>query len=54
VKAAGIAMQGNKVVPAWVVDRIANLHFQRFLASLLFNKAIFARERPAVHGLRLS
>ena len=34
VKTTGIAMQGDNMVPPWVVDRIKNPHFQRFLARL--------------------
>jgi hypothetical protein len=50
VKATGVAMQGNQMVPAWVANGIANSHFQRFLASLPLNDGIVARERRGVHG----
>jgi hypothetical protein len=51
VEAAGIAMQGNQVIPTWVVDRIVNPHLQRFLAWLPLDKGIIARERRRFHGL---
>ena len=34
VKATGVAMQGNQMIPAWVANGIANSHFQRFLVRL--------------------
>jgi hypothetical protein len=49
VKATGVAMQGNQMIPAWVANGIANLHLQRFLVSLPLDQGIVARERRGVH-----
>jgi hypothetical protein len=51
VEAAGIAMQSNQMIPAWVANGIANLHLQRFLAWLPLDQGIVARERRGVHDL---
>jgi hypothetical protein len=51
VETAGIAMQGNQMVPTWVVDRIVNPHFQRSLAWALLDKGIVARKRRRFEGL---
>jgi hypothetical protein len=51
MEATSIAMQGNKMVPAWIVDGIANPHFQRFLACLALDRGTVARERRRFHGL---
>src|SRR5262245_42807245 len=51
VEAAGISMQGNQMVPTWLVDRIVNPHFQRFLAWLPLYKGIVARQRRRSYRL---
>jgi hypothetical protein len=48
VKATGVAMQSNQMIPAWVANGIANLHLQRFLVSLPLDQGIVARERRGV------
>jgi hypothetical protein len=45
VEATSIAMQGNDMVPARIVDRIENPHLERFVAGLRFRKRIVASER---------
>ena len=42
VKATGVAMQGNQMIPAWVANGIANSHFQRFLVRLRLYQGILA------------
>jgi hypothetical protein len=51
VEAAGIAMQSNQMIPAWVANGIANLHLKRFLVTLPLDQGIVARERRGVHDL---
>ena len=50
VKATGVAMQGNQMIPAWVANGIANSHFQRFLARLRLYQGILARKGASLHG----
>ena len=53
VEATSIAMQGNNMVPARIVDRIENSHLHRFVAGLRFHKGIVASELRRFHCFRL-
>src|SRR5881398_3649864 len=51
VKATGVAMQGNQMIPARVANGIANSHFQRFLVCLRLYYGILAGKGRGFDGL---
>jgi hypothetical protein len=50
VKATGVAMQGDQMIPAWVANGIANSHFQRFLVRLRLYQGILAGKGSRFDG----
>src|SRR5438034_3336783 len=44
VETTRIAMQGNKMVPNRLIDRVKNPHLQRFAGRFRFHKRVVARE----------